>query len=65
MQPFAFVVQAETMSQAQHQAVDQHVAALFASSASKLGSIGRSLRAYRRPTRRTVLTSQRSVGAER
>lgn len=66
MQPFAFVVHSETMSESEHREVDQHVAALFTLSASKLGSIGRSFRAHRRPTRQSVLAaSHRSVGAER
>lgn len=56
MQPFAFVVQAESMSEADHRAVDQHVAEMFASTASMLGTTARRFRASRRPIRRTVLT---------
>lgn len=66
MQPFAFVVQAESMSAADHRAVDQHVAELFTRSASKLGATARRFRPNRRLRRHTVLAPSHSgVGAQR
>jgi hypothetical protein len=66
MQPFAFVVHTETMSDADHRAVDQHVAELFTRTLSTLGTTARRFRPNRRPARHAVLApSHRRVSVER
>lgn len=65
MQPFAFVVQADSMSEADHRAVDQHVAELFAKSFITLGVTARRFRPNRRLGRQRVLTpSPSGAGAD-